>query len=620
MIIGTAGHIDHGKSALVEALTGRSMDPLVEERRRGITIDLHFAALALPGGGVAGVVDVPGHEDLVRTMVAGASGIDLVLLVIAADEGVMPQTREHLAVVEQLRIPRGIPVITKSDLITPDRVTALEAEITDWLRSSPVAFAAPVSTSVRTTAGLDALRSEISDRAAKPPSRRAADLARLPIDRAFTLPGVGPVVTGTAWSGMFRVGDAVLVLPTGNRARVRSLGRHGQDVAESAPGDRIAVALAGLDLSQLRRGQVLVHAGIPWESTRALDALIELLPAAPRPIVHLSRVRVHLGTIEVIARVHPRQTITPGEQTLARLVLDVPTVARGGDRLVLRSYSPVQVIGGGWVVDPLPPPGKPLWTEGLSSEDPANRLGALLERRPNGVAEAMVPILLGTPPAGGRPVESLQVERVEATLVPRSRLEQGEEAALAAVRAYQVANPSESGIPRETLRQSLARFGLAGEAAVLRLVARGALVVEAAITRESGFSPTVPGGEAAIDRVVRAVSSAGLAPPSSKELEADLQVSGIGEALRVAARTGRIVPIGGDRYSSRNALTEFTTVLASVAARGPITPGALRDATGLSRKFLIPLLEWADQAGLTIRRGAARVPGPRLARESGPVT
>jgi selenocysteine-specific elongation factor len=612
MIVGTAGHIDHGKSRLIEALTGRAMDPLAEERRRGITLDLHFAALELPDLGAVGVVDVPGHEDLVRTMVAGASGLDLVLLVVAADEGVMPQTQEHLAVVEQLGIRHGIPVITKADLVDPPRLEAVTAEVTALVQGSPTGFAPPVAVSANTGAGLDALRRLLVDRASHPRDRDAGDLARIPIDRAFALPGRGPIVTGTTWSGTFRVGDGTVVLPAGHRARIRSLGRHGLDVEQAGPGERLAVALSGVELAQLGRGQTLVHANVPWEATRVVDAELALLRSARRPLMRSARVRVHLGTLEVMARVHPRDSIEPGQRGLARLVLEAPTVARGGDRLVLRSYSPVEVIGGGWVVDPLPPRGKPVWLDDLASDDPQRRLEALLQRRPGGLPQSVIPVLLGVTPEAAGVLASPAGEQVGNALVPRGRLREAEEAGLAVVRAYQENSPGAPGIPRETLRQELGRYGMAAEVAVARLLGNGTLVADQAVIREAGFRPRIAGGGAAVDQVVQLVAKAGLTPPSIQELCADHGLADPVGALRIAAREGRLIPVGRERYYSPEALARFTAALGAVWGRGPITPGAVREATGLSRKYLIPLLEWADQAGFTVRRGDARVAGPRL--------
>jgi len=344
-----------------------------------------------------------------------------------------------------------------------------------------------------------------------------------------------------------------------------------------------------------------------------MDAQVELIPSARRPLAQLSRIRVHLGTLEVMARVYPRRPIVPGGQGFARLVLEAAMVARGCDRLVLRSYSPVEVIGGGWVVDPAPPPGKPLWPEDLTCDDATRRLSALLERRPHGLAESVVPVLLGVPPEELPRVSVLPVERVGGVLVARKRLVQAEDAALAAVQAHQRTSPAEPGMPRETLRQGLTRFGAVAEAAIAGLVERKTLIVDGAVIREADFQPSTAGGAAAIERLVQAVARGGLSPPSVAELAIDLELNDAADGLRIAARQGRIVAIGRDRYYSREALTRFAQALAAVAGTGPITPAALREATGLSRKYLIPLLEWADQAGLTIRRGDARVAGPRLA-------
>ena len=613
MIVGTAGHIDHGKSALIEALTGHGMDPLVEERRRGITIDLHFTSLILPEGHVAGIVDVPGHEDLVRTMVAGAAGMDLVLLVIAADEGIMPQTREHLAVVEQLRVRTGIPVLTKIDLVDPDWLTMVTSEVSIWLEKSPVAFGPPVAVSARTGVGLDELRQRITAQAAAQIPRGAEDLARLPIDRAFSLPGAGTVVTGTASSGRFSVGDSVRVLPGEQRARIRSLERHGEAIARSAPGERLAVALVGVDRAELERGQVLVQDGDPWEPSRVLDVSLELLPGARRPLRHQSRVRVHLGTLEVMARVHLKTPLVPGASGPARLVLEAAAIARGGDRLVLRSYSPVEVIGGGWVVDPSPPSGAAKWSEKLLSDQLPERLAALLGRRPRGMPVAEAPVLLGAPPSVVAEVLADQpIELVHSTLVLRDRLQEAERLALGAVSEHHRTHPADPGISLETLRQSLDRFGAAGPAAIQRLVEMGELVVDRGAVRGREFRPASAPSEALVERLVSLIEAAGLAPPTIAEITAQNRDSGVVEALRAAAGSGRLVAIEGDRYFATKALETFTAALSMAARQGAITPAALRDATGITRKFLIPLLEWSDRAGLTMWRGDLRVAGPKL--------
>jgi selenocysteine-specific elongation factor len=593
MIIGTAGHIDHGKSALAQALTGRALDPFAEERRRGITLDLHFAPLALADGTIAGVVDVPGHEDLIRTMVAGAAGLDLVLLVIAADEGIMPQTREHLAIVEQLRVPRGIPVLTKADLVEPEWLDMVAGEVSQWLAASPVAFDPPVVTSAATGEGLADLRRRIEGAPPRARPRDPQDLFRLPVDRALSLPGAGTVVTGTAWSGRLRVGDQVRLLPSGLEGRVRSLERHGAAVEASAPAERIAVALAGVDREAVRRGD---------------DVALDLLPRAPRPLAHHSRVRLHLGTAEAIARVQAARPVHPGASGLVRLALESPLVARGGDRFVLRSYSPVDTIGGGWVVDPLPPHGRAAWPEGVASVDPSRRLVSLVARRRQGLRGDQLPVILGVSPDGAKaPAGQEELILAEGCLVAAATVSALAQQALEQVRRYHREHPAEPGLPLETLRQFLGRHGPAGSAGLERALASGRAMVDGGHVREPEFQPRASGGDALLERAVAAIVEAGLAPPSVTELEGRLGRSGLGEALRLAARQGRVVAVERDRYWSPAALAQFREVLARLGARGPFAPPAVREETGLSRKFLIPLLEWADRAGVTVRQGDARV-------------
>ncbi|MBK7714416.1 MAG: selenocysteine-specific translation elongation factor [Gemmatimonadetes bacterium] len=608
MILGTAGHIDHGKSALVEALTGRAMDPFAEERRRGITLDLHFAPLPLDDGAVLGVVDVPGHEDLIRTMAAGAAGMDLALLVIAADEGIMPQTREHLAVLEQLGVPRGIPVVTKADLVEPEWLELVREEVARWLAGSPVRFGPPVAVSARTAVGIGELRARIAVTARESSRpREAADLARLPVDRVLTLQGTGTVVTGTTWSGVFQVGDLVKLLPSGLEGRIRSLEAHGAALMASQPGQRLAVGLAGIERGQVHRGEVLVRGEDGWQATDVLEAAVQLLPTAPQPLGHRARVRLHLGTAEVMARVHARQALTPGTPGVVRLALEAPVVARGGDRFLLRSFSPVEVVGGGWVVDPLPRRGRSLWDPGTPVHTPAERLRALVVREPGGVRIGDLPIRLGVRPEEVEPLAAdAGLLSADGAFVAAGRVEEAATDALRRVTAFHKLHAAESGLPLETLRQAMTGFGAAGVAALDRLLALGRLVSAGGLVRDAEFRATAAGGDAALDRLVRAVEAGGLTPPTIPELEAALGLRGAADALRLAARQGRAVPVERDRYFAPAVLAEFAVTLRTIGAAGPITPPLVRDATGLSRKFLIPLLEWADQQGITRREGEAR--------------
>jgi selenocysteine-specific elongation factor len=608
MIVGTAGHIDHGKSALVAALSGRPMDRLAEERRRGITIDLNFAPLALPDGAIVGMVDVPGHEDFVRTMVAGASGIDLALLVVAADEGIMPQTLEHLAVLEHLGIAAGIPVVTKADLVEPEWLDLVLLEVAERLAGSSVPFEVPIATSTRTGRGLDELRTRLAARAATLEPRRGTDLFRLPVDRSFSLAGVGTVVTGTAWSGRVRIGDAVTLLPSGRPGRVRSIESYGRTLEQSEPGARTAVGLAGLTREDAHRGTWLVAEEAVWPPSVALDVELALQPDAPRPLASRSRVRVHLGTAEVMARVQPRGPIEPGGRGLARLVLERPIVARGGDRFVVRSYSPVTTIGGGRVLDPDPPRRRAVWPSALGDQSPAERLPALLERRPAGIATGALPVLLGLPPA-----EAVAVARARTDIrlvgerwVREATLRELGARALASLKAYHRTHPSDRGMPLETLRHGLRAPEVLVERVLADAAAAGRLRLAEGVAVQSGFTPRVEGGDAEIDRVVRILEEAMLSPPSLAELERQTGRRDIAAILRLAAQSGRVEAVERERYYARPALERFTATLAEIGRGSLIAPAEIRDRLGISRKFMIPLLEWADAKGITERVGDQR--------------
>ena len=606
MIVGMAGHIDHGKSALVAALTGRTMDRLAEERRRGITIDLNFAPLELGPGRVAGMVDVPGHEDFVRTMVAGASGIDVALLVVAADEGIMPQTVEHLTILEHLGVPAGIPVVTKADLVEAEWLELVLLDVAERLAGSSVGFGPPIAVSARTGQGLPELRERLASQT--PAARPGADLFRLPVDRAFSVAGIGTVVTGTAWSGQVAVGDAVAVLPGGVTGRVRSVEMFGRACAHSEPGARTAVGIAGVSRDEVHRGQVLVLAGDPWQPTSALDVELALDAAAPRPLSHRTRVRVHLGTGEVLARVMPRAPIEPGGRGLARLALEAPVVARGGDRLVLRSYSPVATIGGGRVLDPLPPSRRASWPAGLTATEPGERLAALLQRRPTGVEGSLLPVLLGLPskPALAAARSLAGARDADGIWVPERIVESLGAKALTEIRRFHRAQPSERGLPLETLRHALRAPEPVVEVALGDLARAGRIRQRDGVVALAGFVPKVEGGDAEVDRIVGILEAAALTPPNLAELEASTGRRDIGAILRLAAGSGRVEAVERDRYYARAALDRFMQTLTEMGREADIVPSAVRERLGISRKFLIPLLEWADGKGLTVRVGDVR--------------
>ena len=611
MIIGTAGHIDHGKSALVAALTGRAMDRLAEEKRRGITIELGFAPLDLGDGREAGVVDVPGHEDFVRTMVAGASGIDVALLVVAADDGIMPQTVEHLEVLEQLRVPRGIPVVTKADLAEPEWLELLVDELRERTSGSVVAFEAPVVVSARSGVGLDTLRARLRALADGVARRRESDLFRLPIDRVFTIAGTGTVVTGTTWSGSVAMGDAVLVLPCALPARVRTVESFGRAHERSEVGARVALALGGLERADVQRGDVLVSASAGWEASRRLDVRVELAPGAP-PLRDRTRLRVHLGTASVLARVALAAARGRDGRVLARLRLEEPLVARGGDRFVLRSYSPIVTLGGGEVLDPLPPARSMRSLPSLDEVDFDLRTVRLVARRPFGLARTQLAVVTGAPPGslaqGGLP-EAL-VEH-DGWLIATERVDALVRDIVTLVSAHHDAHPTETGLSLETVRQSLRGPAWLAEAAIQRAVRARRLRVAEAIAALPAFRPVVRADAALVEQVVARVQAAGFTPPSWAELAAELGPAS-DAALREAVRSGRLVAVERDRAWGAESVERFTRLVQEIGQGGEVSPGALRARTGASRKYLIPLLEWCDRQRVTIRRGDQRVLNPAV--------
>jgi selenocysteine-specific elongation factor len=606
MIIGTAGHIDHGKSALVEALTGRRMDRLPAERRRGITLDLGFAPLALPAGAVAGVIDVPGHEDLIRTMAAGASGVDLALLVVAADEGIMPQTEEHLLVLEQLGVPFGIPVITKRDLVTADWLEMVCGEVAARIAASPVRFEAPVAVSAATGEGLDLLRAAIAALSGQGRERARDDLFRLPVDRAFSLAGSGTVVTGTTTSGSIAVGAEIRVLPGDVHGRVRSIESHGRPVEHAIPGERTALGLGGIARGALARGSVVVSADAPWEESDRMDVRLALSPVARR-CDRRTRVLLHIGTAETPAWIVPRGPIEAGGAGIARIVLERALPVRGGDRFLIRSASPARPVGGGQIIDPRPPH-RVAWADDIVLDGDGPRLRALVERRRQGVTLRDLPLLTGLPPriaermSRGDPA----LARIGDRIVARATIDRATAQLRQALDRFHQAHPADSGMPLETLRRAGGAPGWLSEAALRSAEACGALVIEGPLVRAREFRPRVAGGDAVLMDVVRRLEEAGLAPPSVAELGLGASREDMPVILRIAAAEGLIVRVERDRYFARKALEAFEAALRDLGREGDVGIGALRVRLGLSRKYLIPLLEWADREGLTVRIGDTR--------------
>ena len=614
-VVGTAGHIDHGKTALVKALTGVDTDRWEEEKRRGITIDLGFAPLPLANGIQASVVDVPGHEGFVKNMLAGATGIDVALLVIAADEGIMPQTEEHLAIVELLGVRRGIPVLTKRDLVDAEWLGMVRTEVAERLSRSRVRWHALLAVSALSGEGLDELRTALVAVAADLADRPVDDFFRLPIDRVFALAGAGTVVTGSTWSGTVKAGESVRLLPLDREVRVRSIEVHGEETDRAAPGRRTALALVGADKEELERGHVALT-GAGWAPTTALDVALELLPSVRKPLAARTRIRVHLGTAEVLARVAQVRSIAPGESGVARLLLEQSIVARGRDRFVIRSFSPVTTIGGGVVLDPFPPQRPRVSERGLTAGQPPGELLARLVEEAGlaGVRIADLPVRLGSLPAevpGTIAAAGKGLLAVDDILVAR-RAVTGEVERLAKVVAvHHEEHPLDPGLSLQSLRAAVN-----APAAVLDLLIEHGMKKQAFERTEDGAAVRKPGWKAALreragdagGRLAQRLADAKWQLPTVAELQKELGDPTVPALLAHLAREGSVERVDQERYALKQALDDFRRAVEDTLRElGAATPAQFRDRLGLTRKYLIPLLEWADRRGITSRKGDTRV-------------
>ncbi len=612
MILGTAGHIDHGKTALVRALTGVDTDRLPEEKRRGITIELGFAPLDLEGVGTVGVVDVPGHEGFVRTMLAGAAGMDLALLVVAADEGVMPQTREHLAILGALGIRGGVVALTKSDLVDDDMRALAAEDVAALLEGSALAGAPVVAVSARTGYGLDALRRALAAAAAAVPLRDAGDLFRIPVDRVFSVKGTGTVATGTVWSGSVRRDDVLRAFPGGATVRVRGVETHGHVAESGSAGQRVAVALAGAERDALARGAVLVAAHAAWTERDRMRADVALFDDADVELTARTRVRLHLGTADVGARVVARGgPVRAGAVVPVRLVLDQPLVARGGDRFVLRTASPVATIGGGIITDPAPPFRRtpPFVSAGATHEQ---RLRWMIdESAGRGLAVAGVVMRLGiTPEACASLIVRLSSEIVQVggLLAERHRLARAEQVLLEAVDAGHAARPLDRGVPLQPLRARLEVGGELADWVIRTAVERASIAITDGLVARAGWQPKLSAEDrVAIEAIERLLASAGREAPTAAEIAAAAGPR-VPALLRLLEREGRLVQVGEQRFLTPGAWREAlrSLRLGTTEARS-YSAGEIREIFGISRKYSIPLIEACDRLGISTRVGEGRV-------------
>ena len=622
VIVGTAGHIDHGKSSLVLALTGTDPDRLREEKERGITIDLGFAHTTEQDT-VLSFVDVPGHERFVRNMLAGVGGMDLVMLHVASDESVMPQTREHFEICRLLRVPAGLVVITKTDLADAGMLDVVRLEIQELVSDSFLEGAPVVAVSARTGEGIPALRRTLADLASTARRRTSDGPPRLPIDRVFSMKGFGTVVTGTLLSGRLTHDDELVLQPSGRVVKVRGLHVHGKSQGEAVAGQRVAVNLSGVDVADITRGETLTSTDAVTV-TRHADVLIELLPTA-RQLKHGARVRFHQGTRELVGRiVLPDAThLEPGASACVRIYLDAPAALVRGDRFILRAYSPLATIAGGTILDPLPP------RRGVRTAAGIARLQRLRQSEQDAVMAAIEDAgLCGLPLpqlSGRMGVASTQrralVERlvhaslasdIGGTLVAASRLSAVEEAVVAAVTRYHAGHPLEDGMPREEARERLfARAPLPVFEHVLRVLTDRKRIIARDRIALAGHTVALTHDEArARDAMVETLRAAKLMPPDPSMLATQIGVP-LDVVTRIATllvRRSELVR-AGDLLFHESAMKQLKSEIQSLKQSGvtdTIDVASFKDRYNITRKYPIPLLEYLDRERVTKRVGDGR--------------
>lgn len=629
IVIGTAGHIDHGKTTLVKALTGRDTDRLKEEKMRGISIELGFAPFVLPGGQKAAIVDVPGHERFIRHMLAGAFGIDFVLLVIAADEGVMPQTREHLDIIQLLGIRRGIVVVTKKDMVDEDWLMLVEEEIREYLAGTVLAEAPLMAVSAVSGEGIPELMDKIGELAGQIEERSAFGYARLPIDRVFTMPGFGTVVTGTLWSGKILTGESLELLPPGKTVRVRTLQVHGEKVEEAVAGQRVAVNLQGLEVAEVKRGYLLASKGSLHPGYR-VDARIHLLHSSPFRLKNWNRVRFHLGTDETMGRVVllDRDELMPGEEGFVQIALEKPVVAAKNDLFVLRYYSPVHTIGGGSILEPNAPRQKRFREDVLNElalKEEGSRYDILLH-----VLESEAERVFALEELGKK--SSIHIEALKEELrqmlddekvrdldgkgsqyISSAGLSLLAERLGAVLADYHSRYPLRAGYPKEDMRSRyLKDVNPRHFNSLLKL-----LEAESGIKSQGGFlalpdfqpQPDEAAGQL-IGRIIQMLEKAPFTPPSPDEIKAELGLNDgdAGEIFGYLYDKGQIIKASEGVVFAASAIdTARQRICGYFEHEKELGLGPARDLFDSSRKYMLPLMEYFDRTRLTKRLGDVRI-------------
>ena len=640
IIVGTAGHIDHGKTALVKALTGIDADRLEEEKRRGITIDLGFAHMDLAGADgeplSVSFVDVPGHERFVRNMLAGVGGIDLVLLVIAADESIKPQTREHFDILQLLGVQRGITVLTKSDAVDAETLDVVRLEVEEFLRgtfldtpkSDDPNFDNPdldtpksiVAVSSLTGAGLDDLKRAMVAAAAEVQPRDSHALARLPIDRVFTMKGFGTVVTGTLVAGTIHREEELEVFPSGRRVRVRGVQVHGQTADTAVAGQRTALNLAGASTEDLSRGMTLAPVAT-FAVTRRVDVQLRLLSSASRPLKSRTRVHFHSNTMETVAEImlHGVKQLAPGAEAFARLKLPEAALLLPGDRFIIRQFSPVVTIGGGVVLDPAPVPRVPrhdVFLKILAAGDPEPMLKARIARRGHG-GISMPRLIAETgwtrsslEARLAQTVKDGRVLRIADLFVDAPAMVRLQQLVVSSVEGFHRKNSLVGGIPREALREQVRASAEVFKAVLDLLIREKKIEVAGDLVRLPGHGVVMKDEEAESKKKIEdAFAGAGLKVPALHEVLAGLKVdkARAQKIVTLLLRDKVLVKVSDELVFHRTALEELRRLVAAQKAKSPkMDVATFKELTGVSRKYAIPLLEYLDRERVTRRVGDAR--------------
>jgi selenocysteine-specific elongation factor len=627
VILGTAGHIDHGKTSLIKAITNIDTDRLKEEKARGITIELGFAHLMLPSGQLLGIVDVPGHERFVKHMVAGATGIDLVAMVIASDEGIMPQTREHLEICQLLSVKHGLVVLTKRDMVDDEWIGLVKEDIRQYLKGTFLENAPVIEVSSVTGLGIERLIQAIDSMVEEIPERNSGNFFRLPVDRVFTMKGFGTVVTGTTISGNISVGDEVTIYPQQLTSRIRGIQVHNKDAENVSAGLRTAINIQGMEKEQIERGNILA-AKDTLKPTFMIDVELDLLASSPRPLKNRAKARFHAGTAEIISTVIllDRDVLNQGERCFAQIRLDEPTTVLRGDRYILRSYSPVRTIGGGWIINPLPLK-KKRFSEGvladlelLNSGDPLAQIEQFVKMgRYTGKDARDIQFLANL---GKKKVdEALKVLSAQKKIIQYSKenglfiheefLGNATKDFLTILSEYHERNPLKAGILKEELRSRtegannprLFNFIITQQSAL------GAVVIENELLRLRDHSVTLANDQKEIrEKIEDIYLRAKLQPPYFKEVNSEFPDAKGSDILGVLLKEGVLIKVKEDLYFHKKAIDELKErLIAFLKKNSEINPTQFKDMTGTSRKYSIPLIEYFDHEQLTVRVGDNRI-------------